>query len=140
MNSIKLTITKLASSPKKIFIWDSIGAFSTAFFLGFILPRFEYVIGMPQKTLYFLSALALVFALYSFCCYYFVASKWSNFLSVIIVANILYCSLTTCLIFYNLSTLTLLGLAYFILEIIIIVFLILIEIKVLKSQKSKGLV
>lgn len=137
INSIQLIITKLVSKPKNIFILDSIGAFLTAFLLGFILIRFQNAFGMPQKTLYFLSALALAFALYSLCCYYFISSKWKNFLSVIVVANILYCCLTTGLIFYHFQTLTILGLTYFILEIIIIVCLIFIEIKGLKSQRNK---
>lgn len=137
INSIKLIIIKLTSNPKNIFLLDSIGAFLTAFLLGFILIRFQNAFGMPQKTLYFLSALALAFALYSLCCYYFISSKWNSFLSVIVVANILYCCLTTGLIFYHFQTLTILGLTYFILEIIIIVCLIFIEIKGLKSQRNK---
>lgn len=137
INSIQLIITKLISKPKNIFILDSIGAFLTAFLLGFILIRFQNAFGMPQKTLYFLSALALAFALYSLCCYYFISSKWNNFLSVIVVANILYCCLTTGLIFYHFQTLTILGLTYFILEIIIIVSLIFIEMKGLKFQRNK---
>lgn len=137
INSIKLIIIKLTSNPKNIFLLDSIGAFLTAFLLGFILIRFQNAFGIPQKTLYFLSALALTFALYSLCCYYFISSKWNNFLSIIVVANILYCCLTTGLIFYHFQTLTILGLTYFILEIIIIVCLIFIEIKGLKSQRNK---
>jgi hypothetical protein len=137
INSIKLIIIKLTSNPKNIFLLDSIGAFLTALLLGFVLVEFQDAFGMPQKTLYFLSALALAFALYSSCCYYFIPSKWNSFLSVIVVANILYCCLTTGLIFYHFQTLTILGLTYFILEIIIIVCLIFIEIKGLKSQRNK---
>lgn len=135
INSIKLIIAKLAASPKNIFLLDSIGAFLTAFLLGFVLAKFQSIVGMPQKTLYFLSALAFVFAIYSLSCYCFVSNKQNNFLRVIIIANILYCCLTTGLIFYNFQTLTVLGLIYFILEIIVIVCLVFIEEKVAKSLR-----
>jgi hypothetical protein len=139
INSIKLIITKLISKPKNIFILDSIGAFLTASLLGFVVVKFQDAFGMPQTILYFLSALALVFAIYSLCCYYSVTTKWRLYLYLIMIANILYCSLTTGLIIYYFHKLTLIGLIYFILEISIIVGLVFLEEKILKKLINKEL-
>lgn len=137
INSIKLIITKLISKPKNIFLLDSIGAFLTALLLGFVVVKFHDAFGMPQKTLYFLSALALAFALYSLFCYYYVTTKWRSYLYLIMIANILYCCLTTGLIFYYFHELTILGFVYFILEISIIIGLVFLEEKVQKGRITK---
>ncbi|MCV9932516.1 hypothetical protein OIU80_09495 [Flavobacterium sp. LS1R47] len=137
ISSIKLIITKLASKPKNIFLLDSIGAFITAFLLGFVLAKFQDAFGMPQTILYFLSALALVFAIYSSCCYYYVTTKWRSYLYPIMIANVLYCCLTSGLLIYYFHKLTILGLIYFILEISIIICLVVIERKVQRDRVTK---
>lgn len=137
INSIKLIITKLISKPKNIFLLDSIGAFLTALILGFVVVKFQDAFGMPQTILYFLSALALVFAIYSLCCYYSVTTKWHSYLYLIMIANILYCCLTTGLIIYYFHELTILGFVYFILEISIIIGLVFLEEKVQKGRITK---
>lgn len=127
LNNPNSVITKLTSNPKNIFLLDSIGAFLTTFLLGFVLIQFQDAFGMPQKTLYLLSAIALLFATYSLCCYLFVSTKWRYYLNIIIIANALYCCLTTGLIIYYFHKLTALGLIYFKLEIVVIVFLVYLE-------------
>ncbi|KIC00421.1 hypothetical protein OA93_02170 [Flavobacterium sp. KMS] len=126
-NNPNSLISKLSSNQKNIFLLDSIGAFLTAFLLGFVLVRFQDSFGMPQETLYILSAIAFIFATYSLCCYLFVSNKWRFYLNIIMIANALYCCLTTGLIIYYFHKLTSLGLIYFILEIIVIVFLVYLE-------------
>ncbi|KIC01530.1 hypothetical protein OA88_13565 [Flavobacterium sp. JRM] len=126
-NNPNSVISKLISNPKNIFLLDSIGAFLTAFLLGFVLVRFQDSFGMPQKTLYILSVIAFIYATYSLCCYLFISNKWRFYLNIIMIANALYCCLTTGLIIYHFHKLTLLGIIYFILEIIIIVFLVYLE-------------
>jgi hypothetical protein len=140
LNNPNSVITKLTSNPKNIFLLDSVGAFLTAFLLGFVLIQFQDAFGMPQKILYILSAIALLFATYSLCCYLFVANKWHYYLNIIMIANTLYCCLTTGLIIYYFHKLTALGLTYFILEIVVILFLVYLEgSKGLKKvQRDKG--
>lgn len=82
---------------------------------------------MPQATIYLLAAVAFIYTLYSLSCFYFIPKKWQFYLSIILVANILYCCLTTGFIFYYYPILTKLGLIYFLVEIAIMTQLIFIE-------------
>jgi hypothetical protein len=124
---IKQLTNQLAAHPKRLFLIDGLGAFLTAFMLGVVLANFESSFGMPLKTLYFLSFLAGVFCLYSFCCYFFVSGNWRPFLKAIAVANTLYCCLTLRLVFYYYQNLTLLGMVYFLGEIGIVMGLVVVE-------------
>ena len=125
--SIHAIIADLASNPRKIFLIDGIGAFVTTLLLSTILAPFSNFFGMPQAILYLLATVAFFYTLYSLSCFYFIPQKWQFCLSIILVANIFYCCLTTGFIFYYYPTLTKLGLIYFILEIAIMTQLILIE-------------
>ncbi len=124
---IRPLITQLATHPKRLFLIDGLGAFLTAFMLGVVLSNFESSFGMPLKTLDFLSFLAGIFCLYSFCCYFFVSGNWRPFLKAIAVANTLYCCITLGLVFYYYQNLTLLGIVYFLGEIGIVMGLVVVE-------------
>ena len=125
--NIRPLITQLAAHPKRLFLIDGLGAFLTAFMLSVVLSNFESSFGMPLKTLYFLSFLAGIFCLYSFCCYFFVSGNWRPFLKTIAVANTLYCCLTLGLVFYYYPNLTLLGMVYFWGEIGVVMGLVVVE-------------
>lgn len=134
----RLFIKKLTANPKRLFLIDGLGALLTAIFLTTILIKFEHQFGMPKKMLYFLSLLACLYAIYSFCCYFFTVKHWQNYLKGIMIANMLYCFLTIGLVFYYYQKLTILGLTYFILELTVISGLIMIELAVLSiSTNSK---
>jgi len=120
-------INKLTLNPKRLFLIDSFGAFLTAFFLVAILSTFEKHFGMPRQILVFLSVIALVYAIYSICCFYFIDSNWRPFLKTICIANLIYCCLTIGLVINFYSRLTVLGTSYFLLEIILICVLVIIE-------------
>jgi hypothetical protein len=117
---------------KKLFLIDGLGAFLTAFFLFVILRTFNEYIGMPKSILTLLSIIALVFGVYSFSCFFFLNKNRKPFLLTICIANILYCCLTLGLIIYYFPQLTILGITYFLLEIIVIGVLVYYEINVLK--------
>lgn len=87
---------------------------------------------MPHVILFLLSMIACTFAVYSISCFLFLNRNWRIFLKVIITANLLYCCITMALVIYYYSTLTIVGLTYFVAEIIVIVGLVLIELQVLK--------
>ena len=128
---------KLISNPERLFLIDSLGAFLTAFFLGTILTRFEVDFGMPRKVLNPLSILACVYAIYSISCYFFVGREWRPFLKVIATANLIYCCITIGFVISFCQALTILGLTYFLCEIVIIGGLLFIE--VLTISKSNNM-
>lgn len=132
---MKKLFNKLILNPKRLFLIDSFGAFLTAFFLFAILRTFNEYFGMPKLTLDFLSIIALAFSVYSFCCFFLVSNNWHPFLRTISIANILYCCLTLGLVIYYYPLLTILGVTYFLIEIIIVVVLVFFEINVLKKTQ-----
>lgn len=130
-------LDSLAAHPKKLFLLDGFGALLTAFFLGVLLANFEEVFGMPPNVLYRLSLLACVFAVYSLCCSFFAVGKWHLLLRIIVVANLLYCCLTIgCMLAFS-ERLTLLGIVYFVQELIVIGVLVAIELNVASSVSGR---
>jgi len=130
-------ISYFISKPKAIFIVDSIGAFISSFCL-FIISRFyNNYFGGDSSTLILLAILPNIFCIYSVCCYLFIKHRYKPFILIIAVANLLYCLLTFLLISYFFTTFTILGRSYFILEIMVIAFLVYIELNVaLKCQNE----
>ena len=124
----------LTSNPKTLFLIDSLGAFLSAFLLGVILTHFESTFGMPRSVLYFLAALACLFAIYSFWNYARFKENWRPYLHGIAIANLLYCGLTAALVIYFRQELTQWGLTYFLLEMVVIVCLVVIELKTVTSK------
>ena len=120
-------LKKLHSNPKQIFLIDSFGALISAFSLGVVLVIFESHFGMPRNVLYILAAVACLFAIYSFSCALRMPKKWQPFLKAIALANFIYCCATLFLLFYFYQHLTVLGITYFVLEIMVILILIKIE-------------
>jgi len=126
-------LNKITSNPKKLFLFDSLGAFLTAFLLGAVLTRFEAVFGMPTTILYYLSLIALILSVYSICCHFFLNRNWRLYIKGIIIANLTYCLITIGLIIYFYQKLTFIGLLYFINEILIIIALVTVELKTLSK-------
>jgi len=129
VTKINSFLAKLTSNSKRLFLIDGLGAFLTAFFLVAILGRFEDNFGMPRSVVYFLSLVACMYAIYSFSCYFFIRRKWQAYLKAIAIANIFYCCLTIGLVIYFYQNITILGLIYFSIEVVLIFALILIELK-----------
>lgn len=119
---------KVISNTNRIFLIDSFGAFLTAFFLFAILRTFNEYVGMPQVTLTILSVIALVFCIYSISCFFYVNKNWKPFLIAIIVANLMYCTLTLGLLIHFYPQMTFLGITYFVVEIALVCGLVLFEI------------
>ncbi|MES2775507.1 MAG: hypothetical protein V4722_15130 [Bacteroidota bacterium] len=130
-------INKLTLSPKKLFLVDGVGAFLTAFFLFAILRTFHDYFGMPGQTLTLLSIIAMAFSVYSFCCFFMVHFNWYPFLRAISIANLLYCSVTLGLVIYNYPRLTILGVIYFLVEIVIVCALVFLENKCINHYQQK---
>lgn len=135
---IRSIIGKLVVRPNRLFLIDGFGAVVTVLFLGGILPTYEQRFGMPRNVLYPLALVVCVYAIYSLCCYFFVTRHWRPYLSVIMIANLLYCFVSIGLVVYFYQRLTILGLLYFILEIIVLTVLILIELTALSKKLEEN--
>ncbi len=136
LNSEKI-LNILTTNPKRLFLVDSIGAFLSLFFISCILIPFQQYVGIPGSTLFIIAVPPFIFALYSLICAYYVTIKWAFYLSLISLANLLYCCLTIGLIIYHYANLTLLGLLYFVTEIILILLLVFVERKTIIKINNK---
>ena len=125
--SFQQLLTKI--DPKRLFLIDSLGALLSAIMLGFVLARFENTFGMPQKVLYLLSIIAFIFSVYSLLCFLGKIENWRPYMQVIAVTNLLYCCLTIVFTIYMYQRLTVAGLVYFVLEIIVVTILAITELK-----------
>ena len=126
----------MTSNPKKIFLIDSIGAFLSAALLFAILSFFVEEFGLPKMILYLLFSIACIFSIYSIFCYYLFEKQWRTYLWTVLIANILYCILTIVFLVIFRNSITLLGLIYFILEIIMISCVAFIELKTVNKKNE----
>ena len=127
----------MTSNPKKIFLIDSIGAFLSAALLFAILSFFVEEFGLPKMILYLLFSIACIFSIYSISCYYLFEKQWRTYLWTVLIANILYCILTIVFLVIFRNSITLLGLIYFILEIIMISCIAFIELKTVNKKNEQ---
>ncbi|MDX1960673.1 MAG: hypothetical protein SFU98_19025 [Leptospiraceae bacterium] len=132
---MKSIIQKFRENPALILLVDSIGGLLTALSIFGIVRTFNEYIGVPKTTLTYLSLLGLLYSVYSMTCFLSFKDNWKPFLSFISKMNLLYCLLTLGLMVYYRETITLLGIVYFVSEIIIISGLSYIEIKMINNQK-----
>jgi len=88
-----------------------------------VLPYLVPFIGMPSIVLYGLAVTAFLFSIYSFLCFKRNPKNWRPFLKAIGIANLFYCFFTFSTLMYFYSSLSILMVSYFILEITIIVLL-----------------
>jgi hypothetical protein len=127
---LKTMIIGLKKKPRLTFLIDCIGAFITAFILFAILRNGYEYIGIPKTTLTALALIAFCFCIYSAACFIFVKQHYRLFLWIISIANLFYCILTIGFIVVNYPFITMMGLSYFLIEVIIISILSYVEIKV----------
>lgn len=123
-------ISYFVKNPKAIFLFDSIGAFISAFCLLIISRFYSNYFGINPSTLQLLTILPIVFCSYSACCYLLIKRSYKPFIQIIALANLLYCIITLILLATLFSEITILGLSYFVVELTIIALIISIEFKV----------
>lgn len=134
MNDI---VSRLILKPKTLFLIDGLGAFVTAFFLFAILRTFNKYFGMPQTILMYLSIIAIIFCFYSITCFFLLKDNWQPFLRTISIANLLYCFLTMVLLIYYYQSITILGVTYFLAEIMVVCGLVFVELKTLNKWTKR---
>lgn len=119
----------MALNTKQVILIDGLGACTSALFLGVVLPAMQVWIGMPIGVLYLLAAVAVLYAFNAFTAYRFAGdgAGAERRLRAIVVANLLYCLLTGSLVAVYLRELTAWGVAYFTLEVAVILGLVSVE-------------
>ena len=110
-------------SPGTLFLVDALGALFSAIMLGILLARFEEFFGVPENLLYILAAIAFAFFLNSLSCFLFNRKNWQPWMRGIAVANALYCVLTAILLVVLHEAITVWGLLYFLVEMLIVLVL-----------------
>ncbi|MEO9894364.1 hypothetical protein [Aurantibacter sp.] len=137
MNTVISWLNELALRPKQLFLVDAIGAVISAFFLGIVLVQLNSFIGLPIRTLYILAVIPCFFAVYSFCSYFFLKLNLRPFLRIIALANLCYCCLTLILLFVHFKELKVLGLSYFLIELMIVIIISIVELKASRKKIFK---
>jgi hypothetical protein len=128
----------LTLSGKRLFLLDGSGALLSAFCLGVVLRQFQPLFGMPGDTLTVMALLACAFACYSWSCYFLVKDKWPTFLRVIMIVNALYALLSLCLVYWHFEALTVLGVTYFVLELIVLTGVIYVEYYAIQKSTERA--
>lgn len=125
---------KMTITHRQVFLIDGCGA-AVSTLLLVVLACYESVAGMPRDILLKLLPATALFSVYSLACWVTPPRFWWRYLFVIAVANLLYTCLTLFLVlrFYNL--LTVVGVFYFIAEMLIIVRLAVWELKIAARKK-----
>jgi hypothetical protein len=126
MKPIRSILTTL--TVERLFLLDGLGAAVTAILLGAVLTTFEPWFGMPKRFLVPLAFVAACFAAYSFACH--VGGAGPRWLLGIAVANGLYCICTLSLVLWLRGSLTWLGVAHFLGEVVVISTLVIVEVRV----------
>ena len=118
-----------------IFLVDGIGALLSLLMLGYVLPFFNEYLNIHPQSLGLLAALAAVFMTYSLMCYQFSNGDKPILLKIIMSLNLLYCVFTVGLLCITSKDITALGIAYFFIEICIILALVYYESRYLTTTE-----
>lgn len=128
-------IKYFTANQKKLLLIDSIGALATAFFLYLIVRELNHYFEIPTPEATYLSAIAVVFFLYSGACYLLLRRGFTPFIRFIGIANLIYCAFTFGLLIKYYPSLTIIGKTYFLSEIVIICTLSYIELNVATKNR-----
>ena len=137
MNAFSILLNYFQKYPLKLFLFDGAGAMLTAASIAGVKWYGSQFFGLPANVLALLSAIAFVFALYSWAIYLAKVITIKKFLLPIMIANLLYCILSATVIVSFKSDVTVIGWAYFLFEIIVIGFLVFLEYSVYHLFEKK---
>ena len=122
--------------PKQLFLIDGLGGCLTVLCLLGVLSKHEASFGVPPGILYVLAGIGACCAVYSLICYGFVGKRWRFFLRLIAFINLAYCALTMGITLWLYPSLTLWGVLYFALEVLVISSLALLELRCSQAPDS----
>ena len=118
-----------------LFALDALGAFMSIFYL-FLIYYFDAFFGMPTEVVIVFLGIAITFAFYSTAMYLIKPVNWPFYLTIIAFLNYGYCLYTMYHVIRNLKNLTIFGLIYFVLEIIVIIILATYELGVARKAQE----
>ncbi len=136
--SVKNILDYFSGKPKSLFLLDGLGAGLTTFSLFLILRFYSGYFGMPANILTCLFIIGLVYCAYSMACYFLLKGRWPAYLRIIGVGNFAYCMLTITFLYSYYNSLTRIGLAYFMAEVLIIMVLAAVEFSVANRLRARG--
>lgn len=122
-----------SAHPRSIFLTDGLGALMSTLLL-LVLAYFEHIFGMPKHVLYKLAPVTAILITYSLGLYLLNPKDWKRYLAPLAIANILYSCLTIVLLLCYFNKLTGPGIAYFSLEVIVILLLSGIELRLIYNK------
>ncbi len=122
--------------PRRIFVFDGLGAIITIFFLKIVLVQLNDLVGIPISTLKILASLPMLFLLMDVVGYVFYDRIGLTSLTLIILMNISYCFVSLYFGWLDVASITWLGWMYLIVEIIVLIGVVLLEIRVLKDMQD----
>lgn len=125
-------------NPKKLFLVDGLGTLISSITLGVVLTSFQGYIGIPTIILWFLAVLAAVISTYSLSNFVFFERRNPSRMKLLWVSNVLYCLLTALLCLIYFSSVSKIGLTYFVAEIVLILCLVTFEKRAAKRMSMSG--
>ncbi len=126
----------ISLNPKQLLIIDGLGALVSALTLGFILPQFESLFGIPEKLLHLLAIPPVVFFFIDMYGFISPPAKMKQLLKFIASANLAYCLLSLTLASTHYEKITLWGWGYLLIEVLVVVGLALLEFRVAENSKA----
>ncbi|ULQ57082.1 hypothetical protein KJS94_02580 [Flavihumibacter rivuli] len=113
-------LKQLIQSPRKVLLIDGLGATLTMTLLFLVVLPFRGYFGLPQTVILGLAFIGLIFAIYSFGCYFFTNPSSARLLIPVIIGNTTYCLVSLGIVIRYIGQLTLLGTIYFLVEIVVV--------------------
>lgn len=126
-------IFKLAANPKHLFLLDSMGGLASAVVPLLILWKFDSHFGLPSQLLVAMALTGFTFGSYSLLCALKIKSREHLFLKILVIANSTYLISLMVYTASCFSDLSPLGLAYLIIDHVVLSSVIALEIAVLRA-------
>ncbi|MEM6292771.1 MAG: hypothetical protein AAGA54_15970 [Myxococcota bacterium] len=118
---------------RNVFLVDGLGAVASTIATLSITLAFQPLFGMPTRTLWGLVLLAVGFVAYSLSCWVRRAPL-RPWLPVVMTANLAYCGVVAAALVAHTAEMTAFGTAYFAVEMVVIVGVVIVERAVLRAD------
>ena len=127
-----MNFSRITKNHFNIFLLDAIGAFLSIFLLLFVVMANEIFFGLSKSLATNLVIPILGLLIFSTSCFFLKPQNWKLLMKFVVLGNVSYCLFILATIFLNFKQLTILGVSYFLIELLIICFLIGIEIMTIR--------
>jgi hypothetical protein len=128
-----MNFSRISNEHNQVFLLDALGAFVSIFLLFFLIVPNENFFGLAFSTAINLSIPILGLLIFSTSCFFLKPKNWKLFMKLLVFGNVVYCLFTSVIIFLNFKELTFWGVSYFMIEILVILFIVSIEITTIRK-------